>query len=153
MSEKIIWWGGQLPEAETMTAVGTGSMSGHLGIEFTDVRPGSVTARMPVNERTQQPYGRLHGGASVALAETIASVAAAFTVDRSKSAVVGLEINANHVRPGFAGYVYATATPENLGRTTQIWSIRITDEAGKLVCISRFTAMVIPADRGSQQSG
>jgi 1,4-dihydroxy-2-naphthoyl-CoA hydrolase len=102
---------------------------------------------MPVDERTKQPYGRLHGGASVVLAETVGSTAAAMTVDPSKFATVGMEINANHIRPVKDGFVFATATSESIGRTTQIWSIRIEDEAGKLVCISRITMAVISTDR------
>jgi 1,4-dihydroxy-2-naphthoyl-CoA hydrolase len=89
----------------------------------------------------------LHGGASVALAETVGSVAAAMTIDHSKFATVGMEINANHVRPVKDGFVFAMATSESIGRTTQIWSIRIEDEAGKLVCISRITMAIIPMDR------
>ena len=95
--------------------------------------------------RTLQPHGRLNGGASIALAETIGSVAANLTLDPAISIAVGLEINGNHVRPVKDGYVTATASPEALGRTTQIWSIRIIDDAGRLVCISRFTLAVIPA--------
>ena len=102
---------------------------------------------MPVDERTQQPFKRLHGGASVALAETIGSVAASYCVDREKFVAVGMEINANHIRPAYSGWVYATARPEALGRTTQVWTIRIEEEAGKLVCISRFTVAVIPVER------
>jgi 1,4-dihydroxy-2-naphthoyl-CoA hydrolase len=83
----------------------------------------------------------------MALAETIGSMAAAWCVDRGKFATVGMEINANHVRPAYEGWVYATARPESLGRTTHVWSIRIEDEAGKLVCISRFTVAVITLDR------
>ena len=144
---KTIWWGGELPPLALMTALGDGAMPGHIGIEFVEAGPDWIKGRMPVDERTQQPFKRLHGGASVALAETIASVAASFCVDRDKFAAVGMEINANHIRPAYAGWVYATARPESLGRTTQVWSIRIEDEAGKLVCISRFTAAVISVDR------
>jgi 1,4-dihydroxy-2-naphthoyl-CoA hydrolase len=144
---KNIWWGGELPPLAPMTALGDGALPGHLGIEFVEAGPDWIKARMPVDERTQQPFKRLHGGASVALAETIASVAASLCVDRDKYVAVGMEINANHIRPAYAGWVYATARPESLGRTTQVWSIRIEDEAGKLVCISRFTAAVISGDR------
>ncbi len=150
MSEKTVWWGDEPPQIEYMTAAGASSMSGFVGIEFTEVGPDYVTARMPVNERTQQPFGRIHGGASVVLAETVGSVAASYALDRSKFVAVGMEINANHVRPAFDGFVHATARPENIGRTTQIWSIRIVDDAGKLVCISRITMAVIPLDRGKQ---
>lgn len=150
MTDDIIWWDGKLPDAEALTAMGQPSMAGFMGIEFTEVGPTSVTARMPVNNRTQQPFGRLHGGASVVLAETVGSVAASRTLDPDRSVGVGMEINANHIRPAFAGYVHATAEPISLGRSTQIWSIRIVDDAGKLVCVSRLTVAVIAADRGNQ---
>lgn len=148
MSSDNIWWGGETPSLELLNKFGDIGMQKHVGIVFTAVGPDSLTARMPVDERTHQPFGRLHGGASVVLAETVGSVAAANTCNRETSVAVGLEINANHVRPAFEGFVYGTATPINIGRTTQIWSIRIEDEASKLICISRFTAAVIPRDRG-----
>ncbi len=144
----MIWFAG-LPDLEAMTRSGATSMSGYLGIEFVAVGDDWVKARMPVNERTMQPYGRLHGGASVALAETVGSVAGAMTVDPARFAAVGMEINANHIRPAGAGFVYATARPEARGRTSQVWSIRIEDEDARLVCISRFTLAVIPAARGA----
>lgn len=122
-------------------------MPGHLGIEFVDCGDDWIQARMPVDHRTKQPFNRLHGGASVALAETIGSVAASYCIDRDKHVAVGMEINANHIRPAYQGYVTATARPESIGRTTQVWSIRITDEADRLVCISRLTVAVIPIDR------
>ena len=121
------------------------TMGAHLGIEIIGFTANSLSARMPVDDRTRQPHGRLHGGASVALAETIGSVAGNLTLDPTKSIAVGLEINANHVRPAKNGFVFATATPEALGRTTQIWSIRISDQENRLVCISRITLAVIPA--------
>jgi 1,4-dihydroxy-2-naphthoyl-CoA hydrolase len=143
----MIWWGGVRPDLAAMTATGEGSMNGWLGIEFVDCGDDWIKARMPVTERTQQPFGRLHGGASLALAETVGSVAAGWCVDRERLVSVGMEINANHVRPAYAGWVYATARPEALGRTTQVWTIRIEDEAGRLICISRFTVAVIPLER------
>lgn len=106
-----------------------------------------MRGRMPVDHRTHQPFGRLHGGASVALAETIGSMAGAMVVDPDRFATVGMEINANHLRPVRDGWVYATARPDALGRTTHVWSIRIEDEAGKLVCVSRLTLAVIPLER------
>ena len=109
----------------------------------------SLTARMPVDHRTKQPYGLLHGGASVALAETLGSIAGNLAVrDPSKHMVVGLEINANHVRPARDGHVHATARAEAIGRTTQVWTIRIVDDAGKLICTARMTAAVIDMARG-----
>lgn len=103
--------------------------------------------RMPVDARTHQPFGRLHGGASMALAESVASIAANFCIDPEHFIAVGQEINANHVRPVHDGWVYAVARPEVLGRASQVWSIRIEDEVGRLVCISRFTVAVIARDR------
>ncbi len=143
----MIWWGGKHPDLAAMTRGGEGSMNSWLGIEFVECGDNWIKARMPVNERTQQPFKRLHGGASVALAETVGSVAAGWCVDPARFVGVGMEINANHIRPAYAGWVYATARPEALGRTTQVWTIRIEDEAGKLVCISRFTVAVIPVER------
>lgn len=143
----MIWWGGKLPDLAAMNRGGEGSMNSWLGIEFVDCGDNWIKARMPVSERTQQPFKRLHGGASVALAETVGSVAAGGCVDPERFVGVGMEINANHIRPAYAGWVYATARPEALGRTTQVWTIRIEDEAGKLVCISRFTVAVIPLER------
>jgi 1,4-dihydroxy-2-naphthoyl-CoA hydrolase len=143
----MIWWGGQLPDRDALTALGSGSLAGALGIAFVAAGDDWLSARMPVDERTRQPFGRLHGGASVALAETVASVAGALAVDPSRFRVVGLEINANHLRPAFNGHVEATARAESLGRTVQVWTIRIEDEARRLVCLSRFTAAVIAADR------
>lgn len=128
-----------------MSAYEQNSMAGHLGITLVASTEDTLTARMPVDHRTLQPHGRLHGGASVALAETVGSIAANLTLDPSESIGVGLEINANHVRPVKEGFVYATAKSETLGRTTQIWTIRITDQADRLVCLSRFTVAVIPA--------
>jgi 1,4-dihydroxy-2-naphthoyl-CoA hydrolase len=115
----------------------------HIGIEITEVGEDFLRGRMPVDNRTRQPYGLLHGGASVALAETLGSVASAFVVDRSKYDCVGLEINANHVRGVREGFVTATARPVHLGKTTHVWDIRIHDEREKLVCISRLTVAII----------
>lgn len=119
----------------------------HLGMELVEFTDDSLVVRMPVDGRTHQPYGILHGGASVALAETVASWGALLTLDPSESLAVGMEINANHVRPASSGWVYATGTPINRGRTSQIWDIRITNEDGKLVCVSRCTMAIVPADR------
>jgi len=139
-----IWHGKEFDLAK-LTRLGEASMPGHLGIEFVEIGDDWLKARMPVDRRTHQPFGRLHGGASVALAETVASVAGMLTVDPAEKVVVGLEINANHVRAARDGYVFAVATAEALGRTTQVWTIRITDERDKLVCLSRITLAVIAA--------
>lgn len=114
-----------------------------LGIEITELRDDALVGRMPVDSRTVQPAGVLHGGASVALAETLASWAGHLAVDREKFHVVGQEINANHIRPVSSGWVTATVTPAAIGRRSHVWEIRIVDEAGRLVCISRCTLAVI----------
>ena len=115
----------------------------HLGILFTDIGDDYLRATMPVDHRTHQPMGILHGGASLALAETMGSVGAYLCVDMKKYNVVGLEINANHIRSVTDGLVTGTAKPIHLGRSTQLWEIRIIDEAGKLTCISRITIAVL----------
>ena len=125
-----------------------GTMIEHLGIEVIEIGDDYLRARMPVDHRTVQPQGRLHGGASVALAETAGSIAANLVLESADHLAVGLDINANHIRPAKGGFVYGTARPESLGRTTQVWTIRITDEDDKLVCISRLTMAVIPMARG-----
>lgn len=119
------------------------TMGEHLGIQLTEIGEDYLKGTMPVDHRTHQPYGLLHGGASVALAETLGSVASAFVVDRSKYDCVGLEINANHVRGVREGFVTGIARPVHLGKTTHVWDIRIHDEREKLVCISRLTVAVI----------
>lgn len=118
-----------------------------LGIEIIDLQKGKVVATMPVDDRTRQPFGLLHGGASVALAETVASVGAYELVDQSTEAVVGLEINANHIRSKRDGIVTATGTVLHQGKTTMVWDIKITDEQGKLMCVSRCTIAVIKINR------
>ena len=143
----MIWWGGQYPALDRMTRLGAGALPERLGIEFDSIGDDWVRCRMPVDARTRQPFGRLHGGASVALAETVASVAGSMVVDRERFVTVGMEINANHIRPAKEGWVYATARAESLGRTTQVWTIRIEDEAGRLVSLSRMTAAVIALER------
>jgi 1,4-dihydroxy-2-naphthoyl-CoA hydrolase len=122
---------------------GQGNMLSHLGIEFLEINEDSLKARMPVDERTVQPAGILHGGASATLAETLGSMAANLCIDPAKQVCVGMEINANHVRPVSSGWVTGVVTPVHVGKSTQIWQIRIEDEAGKLVCISRLTLAVL----------
>ncbi len=119
------------------------NMISHLGIEVTEIGDNYICGKMPVDQRTHQPMGLLHGGASVALAESLASMGAALQVDLTKKACVGLEINANHVRGVRAGWVYAKASAVHVGRTTQIWETTITNEEGNLVCTSRMTVAVI----------
>lgn len=114
-----------------------------LGIEIKELGEGKVIATMPVDERTWQPFGLLHGGASVALAETVASVGGFELVDKEKEAVVGLEINANHIRGKREGYVTAEGNILHRGKTTQVWDIKIRDEEDKLISVSRCTLAVI----------
>jgi 1,4-dihydroxy-2-naphthoyl-CoA hydrolase len=121
------------------------TMSAHLGIVFTEIGEDYLCAKMPVDNRTRQIYGILHGGASAALAETVGSVASSLVVNRNEYKCVGLEINANHVRSVKEGFVVATCKPLHLGRQTHVWDIKIHDEqTGKLVCISRLTVAVLP---------
>ncbi len=136
-----IWVNTVTPEQLNLTRKET--MVSNLGIEFTEIGEDSVTARMPVDSRTIQPFGILHGGASVALAETLASVAASLTLDISQKIPVGMEINANHLRSVTSGWVIGLARPVHLGGSTQVWEIRISDEQGRLVCISRMTLAII----------
>lgn len=119
-----------------------------LGIEMLELMPERVVATMPVDARTRQPFGILHGGASVALAETAVSLGAWMNIDRARFAAVGLEINANHLRPKRDGIVRAVATPVHRGRTTQVWAVEISDEEGRPICISRCTIAVVPIDKG-----
>jgi 1,4-dihydroxy-2-naphthoyl-CoA hydrolase len=121
----------------------SGCLPNHIGIEFTEIGPDYLRGRMPVDSRTIQPFGILHGGASVALAETLGSTAAALVVDRTKQRVVGQEINANHVRAVSSGFVVGTARALHIGRRSHVWEIRITDEQDRLVCISRITMYVL----------
>lgn len=119
------------------------TMVEHLGIEYTEVGPDFITAKMPVDYRTHQPLGFLHGGASAALAETLGSIAANMVIDQDKYYCVGLEINANHIRRIRKGWVTGTARPVHIGKSTQVWEIKIINEKQQLVCISRLTLAVI----------
>lgn len=132
------------PDLSFLNELGHLTLNEALGIELTEITDNSLKGRMPVDHRTQQPAGVLHGGASVAFAETLASWAGHMVVDPDKFHAVGLDINANHVRPASPGWVYGEATPAALGRTVQVWEIKITNEEGKLVCISRCTMAVLP---------
>jgi len=114
-----------------------------IGIKITGFTNDSITGTMPVDRRTHQPYGILHGGASVVLAETLGSLAAQLTVDDSKYQTVGLEVNANHIKSVRSGIVTGIAVPIHLGKKTQVWEIKITDESNALICISRLTMAVI----------
>ena len=115
-----------------------------LGIRFTDIGDDYLRGTMPVESRTHQPYGRLHGGASVTLAETLGSAAAMLCVDADKEVAVGIDINANHVRGVTKGIVTGTARPIHVGRATHVWEIRIEDEHQRLICIARLTVAIVP---------
>jgi 1,4-dihydroxy-2-naphthoyl-CoA hydrolase len=132
---------------EKLRANSTRHLSDVLGIELRELTPERVVATMPVDDRTRQPFGLLHGGASVALAETIASLGGAMNVDIDRFAVVGVEINANHIRAKREGVVTGTGTPIHVGRSTQVWEVRIVDEEQRMICVSRCTLAVVPKDR------
>jgi 1,4-dihydroxy-2-naphthoyl-CoA hydrolase len=119
----------------------------HVGIEFVEIGDDFLRARMPVDQRTRQPMGILHGGASVVLAETLGSAASNLAVNREEFYAVGLEINANHVRSVSGGYVVGTARPLHLGKTTQVWEMQIRDEEENLVCVSRMTNVVLKKEK------
>ncbi len=126
-----------------MNNVGNNTMSKHLGIEVIEIGSDFINAKMPVDERTKQPYGILHGGASVALAETIGSYGSHLIIDNSKFLSVGLEINANHIRKARQGHVTGIAKPIHIGKSTHVWGIEIGDDKGQLICISRLTVAII----------
>ena len=128
---------------EALNSLSGKTMAEHLGIVFTRIGPDFIEAQMPVDSRTHQPMGLLHGGASVALAETLGSVAATCCVDMSKQFCVGLEINANHLRGVREGVVTGVTRPVHIGKKTQVWEIRITNQKEELVCISRITLAVL----------
>lgn len=131
------------PNLGDIIARSEGTAVDHMGIEFLEVGDDFIKARMPVDHRTVQPFGILHGGASVLLAETLGSVAANYCIRAEDKASVGLDINANHIRSVRAGWVYGITRPIHVGGSTQVWEIRIETEDGKLVCISRLTMAVI----------
>jgi uncharacterized protein (TIGR00369 family) len=131
---------------EALNAASVQSASTHLGIELTEIGDDFVRGRVPVDERTRQPFGLLHGGVSVVLAETLGSLGAYYACPEGHRAV-GLDINANHLRSATSGWVTGTAKPVHIGRTTQVWQIDMVNEAGELTCVSRITmAILAPKD-------
>lgn len=136
-----IWFAGKRPSPPHWPSAGT--LAEHLGMELVEIGDDFLSARMPVDHRHRQPFGALHGGASVALAETLMSYAANLCLDPVHKMGVGLEINANHVRSVRDGWVIGTARPVHLGATTHVWTCDITDTAGRIVCISRMTIAVL----------
>lgn len=143
-----IWFDKQLT-IEKLNPLIANNMASHIGIEWLELGDDFLKAKMPVDNRTKQPYGLLHGGASCVLSETIGSIASALIVDHSKFVCVGLEINANHVRSARDGFVTGIARPLHLGNNTHVWDVRITDEVDKLVCVSRLTVAIIPRKEGA----
>ena len=137
----MIWFNKQLTVADI--DFGNHHMGEHIGIRITELGANFLKATMPVDERTKQPFGLLHGGASATLAETLGSVASALVIDPATQICVGLEINANHVRSAKDGLVTGICTPIHLGASTHVWDIRITDEKEKLVCVSRLTVAIL----------
>ncbi len=131
------------PTLATLNKMSAQTMVAHIGIEFTHIGVDHIEAKMPVDHRTHQPLGLLHGGASVALAETLGSVAATCCIDMNTQYCVGLEINANHIKSVKSGFVYGTAKPIHIGKKTHVWEIRITNEAKEIICISRITMAII----------
>ena len=128
---------------ESLNSLSKNTMVEHLGIEFSEIGADYLKAIMPVNERTIQPLGLLHGGASVALAETLGSLASTMTIDLNNYYCVGLDINANHVKSAKEGLVEGTARPIHIGKKTQVWEIRIENKDNELICISRITMAII----------
>ena len=137
-----IWFNKSL-KLEGVLAIALGPMDTLLGMEYAAIGDNYLKIKMPVDERTKQPYGLLHGGASCALAETTGSMASSMVIDPDKFICVGLEINANHVRSARQGYVIATATPLHLGTNTHVWDVKIHDETEKLICVSRLTVAIL----------
>jgi 1,4-dihydroxy-2-naphthoyl-CoA hydrolase len=141
--ENSIWLNKSL-ELSMLHAIMPSTMGSHLGMESVDLGPAHLTIRMPVDHRTHQPYGLLHGGASCALAETVGSIASHLVIDIEKFICVGIEINANHVKGIRSGWVYGTATALHLGNSTHVWDIKIKDESDRLICVSRLTVAILP---------
>ncbi len=133
---------------DALDSFSNNTIADHLGIEFTEIGTDYIAAKMPVDKRTHQPFGLLHGGASVVLAETLGSIASFLCLkDPKKQHAVGLEINANHIRSVKEGFVYGKVTALHVGRSTHIWEIKITNDESKLVCVSRLTVAIVDADR------
>lgn len=142
MTPQSIWFdAAALPQLPRLPPEGT--LSHHLGMRIERFEPDALVVSMPVDGRTRQVTGLLHGGASIALAETAMSAAASYTIDRSRFGVVGLEINGNHVRAVREGVVWGTARPVHLGRSTQVWTCEVRDEQQRLVCSARMTVSVL----------
>lgn len=138
-----IWFKEEI-SLDQLNRLGDNTLGEHLAMKFTEIGDNYLKATMPVDHRTQQPYGLLYGGASAALAETLCSVASALVIDTDKNICVGLEINANHVRGVKSGWVSGMVSPIHIGASTHVWDIKIVDEKEKLVCVSRLTVAILP---------
>lgn len=136
-------WHNKNIQLSDLSDLGKNTLGEHLGMQFTEIGSNYLKATMPVDKRTHQPYGLLHGGASVALAETVGSVASALVINHETMMCVGLEINANHLRGVKDGLVTAIATPLHLGGSTHVWDVKIYDNKEQLVCISRLTVAIL----------
>jgi 1,4-dihydroxy-2-naphthoyl-CoA hydrolase len=143
-----VWFNKQLSIAD-LKPLGPNTMGEHLAMECVEIGPDFLKMKMPVDNRTKQPYGLLHGGASCALAETVGSIASALIINPEKNICVGLEINANHVRSAKSGFVTATCTPLHIGASTHVWDIKIHDDDYKLICISRLTVAILKRPEGN----
>jgi len=137
----------QEPNLQSLNSFNKNTLGGNLGMEFTEIGPNYLVATMPVDERTKQPFGLLHGGANVALAETLGSVASLLVVNQEVFIGVGLEINANHIKAVMQGKVKGICKPLNISGKNHIWDIKIYNEANELTCVSRFTCTIVPKSK------
>jgi len=142
--EKSIWFKNENTISELPQNEHSNHISAFLGIEFTEIGPNYIKATMPVNERTRQPYGILHGGSSVVLAESLGSIASTLVINRDEFLAVGLEINANHLRPVKEGHITGICSPIHIGKTVHVWDIKMYNDEGKMNCISRLTVTIVP---------
>lgn len=140
-----IWY--QTPNIDSLNGLGRQNLGDTLGIRFVEIGPAHLAASMPVDHRTKQPFGLLHGGANVALAETLGSVASLLVVNQELFIGVGVEINANHIKAVFSGHVKGICTPLNITGKNHVWDIKIYNEANELTCVSRFTCSIVPRSR------
>jgi 1,4-dihydroxy-2-naphthoyl-CoA hydrolase len=138
----MIWF--KNPDLEELNSRPKNNIGGLLGIEFTEIGDDFIKATMPVDDRTRQPYGILHGGASVVLTETLGSVASNLVLDTNFKMGVGLEVNANHLRPVKSGFVTGICTPIHIGGKTHVWDIKLYNDKGKITCVSRLTTAIVP---------
>ncbi|HTE27432.1 hotdog fold thioesterase [Flavitalea sp.] len=143
-SIKIMIWYNKKISIDDLVSMGENNMAGWLGIEFVELGTDFLKGKMPVDHRTLQPYGLLHGGASCVLAETLGSIGSSLVIDTERFICVGIEINANHIKSAKEGFVTGVAKPIHLGSSTHVWDIRISNEKNVLVCISRLTVAILP---------